>query len=36
MLGKIGKQFKCPSEFLGRIASFVMKKGNMKEYEEIV
>ncbi|MEI7500400.1 MAG: class I SAM-dependent methyltransferase [Bacteroidota bacterium] len=36
MLSFIGNQFRKPSGFLGRIVSFLMKKGNKSAYDNII
>jgi len=36
MFSTIGKQFRHPSGFLGRIISRLMKKGNMQSYDKVI
>lgn len=36
MLNHIGNQFKKPSGLLGRVVSFLMKKGNLTAYHKII
>jgi len=36
MLRQIGNQFRKPSGFLGKIISFLMKKGNLHAYNKII
>jgi SAM-dependent methyltransferase len=36
MLSTIGKQFRQPKGFLGKIVSVLMEKGNSREYDQII